>query len=192
MCPPFTKVEARPCPHCSSGEAVPDGASWANPALACALFIADVRALATARRAEAAAAKTTLSRRLQKASPSGSGMASYASSASRPGGSRRGSDDARVRRAPAEFKWGAGHAVAPAPMPTDVSGRVTMLVHPLANGLEGSLGQTLPPLDHQPPAPRTGALAPVAVAGPPVRAPSPSLQFHKEALGRSPSPVPRG
>ena len=186
------KVEARPCPHCSSGDAVPDVASWANPALSCALFIADVRALATARRAEAAAAKTTLSRRLQKASPSGSGMASSYASSSRPGGSRRGSDDARARKAPAEFKWGAGHAVAP--MPTDVSGRVTMLVHPLPNGLEGSLGLPLPPLDHRPQAPRTGALAPVTVTAmaPTVRAPSPSLQFHKEALGRSPSPVPRG
>ena len=189
------KVEAQSCPHCASGEAVPEGASWANPALACALFVADVRALATARRAEASSAKTTLSRRLQKTSPSGSGMASYAS---RQGGgsysytsvSRRGSDDARARKAPPDFRWGAAHAVAPSP--AENADRAT-LVQPLTGGLEGTPGPPLPPLDHKPQAPRTGALAPVTVTGPTVvRAPSPSLQFHKEALGRSPSPVPRG
>ena len=42
---PAIQVEARPCLHCASDEAVPEGASWANAALSCALFVADVRSL---------------------------------------------------------------------------------------------------------------------------------------------------
>ena len=188
------KVEARSCPQCGAGEAMPEGASWANPALACALFVADVRALMTARRAEASSAKMSLSRRLQRASPSGSAMASYSSA--RQSGSRRGSEDARARRPPADYRWGGGHAVAP--MPTENSGRAPLPVHPQATGPpEVSFGSpgpplpSLPPLDHKPQA-RTGALsvAPVTVLGPAVRSPSP--QFRKEPLGRSPSPIPRG
>ena len=119
------QVEARSCPQCRAGGAMPDVPAWSDPALACALFVADVRTLATVRRAETTSAKTSLARKLQRGSPTGSRGFSRSgvsgASTSSMGLGRPPSRDARSRRPPSEFKWGAV-----APMPTDGSARTLM------------------------------------------------------------------
>ena len=95
------RVEARPCPIC-----VPGGGAVENPSLSCALFIADVVSLATARRAEAAAKGR--GGRLSSTAPLGS----YASDGPGGGGSVRVSVDSGAR-------WQPMHA----PPPSAVNGR---------------------------------------------------------------------
>ena len=211
---PDVKVEAQPCLLCTAGDAVPDAASWANPALSCALFFADVRSLASARRAQADSANVSLARRLQRASPAASGnnrsgVSAGASTVHQSAAdhlanmSRHGGPSDLPRRTPSELRWGAPVA------PMD-SARVAPLV-------DGSRRELLAFAERRPTAAQGAAAAvsslarvqssggrPPGGAGPdtvsgarmllgaaPV-APAPQLQFRLEPLGRSPSPIPRG
>ena len=176
------KVESRSCPQCTFGD---NTTSWADPALNCGLFVADVRAMAIVRRAEASSTKVSLTRRLQKVSPTASGMNSYSlasmSSAGDPLGSRgglprQGSRDARSRR----DRWG-GVPVAPdSSLPYQLDHKATAAYEaaPRQGHVQNrAQGQAKP-------------ASPVAVfvSSPP----SPQMPFRLEPIGRSPSPVPKG
>ena len=150
------KVEEQPCPQCvsSGGAAVTEAASWSNPALACSLFIADVRSLAVARRAAASSAKASLTRRLQKGSPNHSSAVSEdnsrrgghlpfgSSNSLRPPPFGSSSNLRPPRRVPSDgVRWGVGVA------PMAASG--TSSVRHSAAQPDGPLGLGLPYLDHR-------------------------------------------
>ena len=131
-----TKVEARPCPICVPGgaAALENVSAWSHPALSCALFVADVVSLATARRA-AAAAKG----RGKGGRPDTSG-ASFVSEGGAGGGGGIGGGSVR-RPNDSSSRWQPMHAPQH---------------HPVANGLRPG-----PPGGGEPSSPRaTGAGAP--------------------------------
>ena len=159
LVPAIGQVEARPCLHCASDEAVPEGASWANAALSCALFVADVRALAAVRRTAASSASVSLTRKLQKSSPGNSGGGASRSSMGRQSGGdpvswARGTT--RPHRS-GDLRWGA---VAPGDSSSSRGTRAgaPAAVHPLP--AEGSRsGAAAGHAERRPPAAQEAAAA---------------------------------